>query len=86
MGKFIKQYVVIYSIKLITLSLAFCKSTKALQTKSLLSIAFSVFLIRLITACTVEKIFYMEPLDHLKITLQHFNAYIFLLLYKDLIA
>ena len=45
-----------------TVSNAFCKSTKTPQTNFLLSIAFSIFSIRLITACAhVVEIFFWNP-------------------------
>ena len=64
-----KQYVMIYSIN------AFCKSTKTPQMKVLLSIAFSILTIRLITACggeiffEIQIVFHIESFGHSKIPL-----------------
>ena len=45
---------------------AFCKSTKTPQMEILLSIAFSIFSIRLITACAVEIFFEIEIVFHIE--------------------
>ena len=74
-----------------TVSNALCKSTKTPQTNILLSTAFAIFSIRLITACAVEKffeiqiVFDIEPFSHSKIPLT-FYAEVFPLFYQDLIA
>ena len=52
----VKVYEVI-CYNLYTVSNAFYKSTKTLQTNTLLSIAFSTFSIRLIIVCAVENFF-----------------------------
>ena len=75
----------IYSIKY------FLQVRKTPRTNILLSIAFSIFSIKLITECAVkfyfgiQIAFYIEPFGHSKIPLT-FYAQVFLLFYQDLIA
>ena len=52
MLRFMKQYVMIYDIKF------FCRSKNIPQTNNFLSIAFSIFSVRLINAWAVEKVFW----------------------------